>query len=158
MRFYAKSGDFAQGVDKYEVLYSATTVSPSAFTALSEVVTTGNTWELHEVTLPANARYFAIRCVSDDGFVLMVDDLEFIEIPPKGGVLLDTNALTVEAFPLYHRVPCVGFIFREKEKLRHINGEMVKFYDVPVRLIPDIKAGADLVLPDGRIIDNSIME
>lgn len=84
-------------------------------------------------------------------------DLEFIEIPPKGGVLLDTNALTVEAFPLYHRVPCVGFIFREKEKLRHINGEMVKFYDVPVRLIPDIKAGADLVLPDGRIIDNSIL-
>ena len=79
VRFYAKSGDFAQGVDKYEVLYSATTISPSAFTALSEVVTTGNTWELHEVSLPANAKYFAIHCVSDDGFVLMVDDLEFIE-------------------------------------------------------------------------------
>ncbi len=82
-------------------------------------------------------------------------DLEFIEIPPKGGLLFETSALTVEAFPLYHRVPCVGFIFREKEKPRHINGEMVKFFEVPVRLIPDIKAGADLVLPDGRVIENS---
>ena len=80
--------------------------------------------------------------------------LEFIEIDPKGGLLLETNALTVEAFPLYHRVPCVGFIFREKEKLRHLKGDMVKFYDIPVRLIPDIKAGADLELPDGRIIPN----
>lgn len=83
--------------------------------------------------------------------------LEFIEIDPKGGLLLETNSLTVEAFPLYHRVPCVGFIFREKDKPRHINGEMVKFYEVPVRLIPDIKAGADLELPDGRIIPNEYL-
>jgi len=78
VRFYAKSGDFAQGVDKYEVLYSTSTTNPESFTPISEVVTTGKVWELHEFTLPANARYFAIHCVSDDGFVLMVDDLEFI--------------------------------------------------------------------------------
>ena len=84
-------------------------------------------------------------------------DVEFVEINPKGGLLLETNALTVEAFPLYHRVPCVGFIFREKKKPRHINGEMVKFYDVPVRLIQDLKDGADLVLPDGRVVPNSVL-
>ncbi|MBD5191334.1 MAG: ribonuclease Z [Bacteroidales bacterium] len=81
--------------------------------------------------------------------------LEFVEIPPKGGVLLETHALTVEAFPLYHRIPTSGFIFREKPKARHIKGDMVKFFNVPVRDIPAIKEGADLVLEDGRVIENS---
>lgn len=81
--------------------------------------------------------------------------LEFVEIPPQGGVLLETHALTVEAFPLYHRIPASGFIFREKPKARHLKGDMVKFFNVPVRDIPAIKEGADLVLEDGRVIENS---
>ncbi|MDE6266960.1 MAG: ribonuclease Z [Muribaculaceae bacterium] len=81
--------------------------------------------------------------------------LEFVEIPPQGGVLLETHALTVEAFPLYHRIPASGFIFREKPKGRHIKGDMVKFYNVPVRDIPSLREGADLVLDDGRVIENS---
>lgn len=81
-------------------------------------------------------------------------NLEFVEIDPKGGVLLDTKSMTVESFPLYHRVPCNGFIFREKEKPRHLIPDMVKFHNIPVRLLPDIKAGADLVLPDGTVIPN----
>lgn len=82
-------------------------------------------------------------------------DLEFVEIPPRGGVLLDTHALTVEAFPLYHRIPASGFIFREKPKLRHLKGDMLKFFNVPVRDLQSIKEGADLVLDDGRVIENS---
>ena len=77
--------------------------------------------------------------------------------PAVGGVLLDTHALTVTAFPLYHRVPCCGFRFDEKPKLRHIKGDMVKFHNVPVYRLADIKAGADFVAADGRIIPNSAL-
>lgn len=80
--------------------------------------------------------------------------LEFVEIPQEGGVLLETHAITVEAFPLYHRIPTCGFIFREKPKARHIKPDMIKFYNVSVRDIPAIKEGADLVLEDGRTIPN----
>lgn len=73
----------------------------------------------------------------------------------KTQMLFENNSLTVTAFPLYHRVPCSGFIFQEKPKMRHIRGEMVKFYNIPVRCIHDIKNGADYVTPEGQVIENS---
>lgn len=81
-------------------------------------------------------------------------DLRFNIIKPEHAVIYEDKSLTVETFPLYHRVPCVGYIFREKPKLRHINREMVDFYKVPVAMMHSIKEGADFVLPDGTIIAN----
>lgn len=81
-------------------------------------------------------------------------DIAYDPIEGQGGVVLDTPSLTVEAFPLYHRVPCYGYIFREKPKPRHLRGDMVKFYDIPVSRLHGIKEGADYVCPDGTIIDN----
>lgn len=76
-------------------------------------------------------------------------------ITPSKAVILDDHAITVETFPLYHRVPAVGFIFREKAKLRHLRGDMVRFFDIPVSQLAAIKAGADYVTPDGRVIENA---
>lgn len=82
-------------------------------------------------------------------------NLEFDIIrPDETRVLLDDHALTVTAFPLYHRVPCVGFRFDEKPKLRHLRGDMAKFLQIPVRQLADIKAGADFVRADGTVIPN----
>ena len=81
--------------------------------------------------------------------------LEFnILDPSKRQVALETNALTVEAFPLRHRVPCMGFLFREKEKTRHLRGDMAKFYQIPVSQLKAIKDGADYVTPEGTIVAN----
>lgn len=77
------------------------------------------------------------------------------EVDPAGGVVLDTDALTVEAFPLYHRVRCVGYIFREKPRPRPLRADMLEFFGVPVRERAAIKAGADFVTPDGRVIENA---
>ena len=74
-----------------------------------------------------------------------------------GGVVLDDKSLTVTAFPLYHRVPCCGFRFDEKPKLRHLRGDMIKFHNIPVYRLAEIKAGADYVTPDGRIITNETL-
>lgn len=103
VRFYAKSGDVMQGSDKYQVLYSSTDNQPSSFVALTDVISTGAEWEMAEVELPADARYFAIRCVSEDGFILMIDDLEFIAKAPEGiyrhvGYRLYRNGAAIQDF------------------------------------------------------------
>lgn len=81
-------------------------------------------------------------------------ELKFNIIRPENAIIYEDKSLTVETFPLYHRVPCVGYIFREKPKLRHINREMVDFYRVPVSMLHSIKEGADYELPDGTTIAN----
>ena len=67
-------------------------------------------------------------------------DIKFNIIKPHHELILETNAITVETFPLYHRVPCVGFLFKEKPKLRHLKGDMIKFYTalrkVKITLLP----------------------
>lgn len=82
-------------------------------------------------------------------------DIVYDEIEPARAVIVDDKAFTVETFPLYHKVPAVGFLFREKVKPRHINGEMVRFFNVPVSQMQAIRAGADFVTDDGRVIANA---
>lgn len=81
-------------------------------------------------------------------------DLRFNVINPEGGIICDDRAVTVEAFPLYHRVPCVGYIVREKPGLRHLRGDMVQFLNIPVSQLRAIKEGADYTTPDGRHFAN----
>ena len=83
--------------------------------------------------------------------------IEWDIIEPKSYNLLDTDSLTVDTFPLAHKMPTNGFIFREKPKLRHIIGDMVEFHKVPPIERNAIKAGADFVTPDGRVIPNNVL-
>ena len=71
--------------------------------------------------------------------------------------VLDLPGLTVESFPLRHRVPAVGFIFREKPKPLHLRGDMVKFHNVPVSQMKAIKEGADFINEDGKTIPNAML-
>lgn len=91
-----------------------------------------------------------------DTFCQRVDlDLRFNVISPEGGeTVLDEAGFTVSTFKLYHRVPCVGFLVREKPKLRHINGEMARFHGVPTYAMQALREGADWEAPDGRVIPN----
>ncbi len=81
-------------------------------------------------------------------------DIVYDIIEPERAVIYEDQGLIVETFPLYHRVDCVGFKFTEKPKLRHLRGDMVAFYNIPVSQLPLIKAGADYVTPDGTVIAN----
>lgn len=75
----------------------------------------------------------------------------------KGGIVLDDKSLTVNAFPLSHRVPCCGFLFQEKPKPRHIKGDMVKFHNIPHYRMTDLQAGADYVTPEGVVLPNAML-
>lgn len=84
-------------------------------------------------------------------------NLEFNVIQPEDAVILDTPSLTVRTVRLNHRVPCVGFIFEENPKLRHIRSEMTDFHHVPVAQMRAIKEGADFVKPDGTVVPNAVL-
>lgn len=81
-------------------------------------------------------------------------DLRFEPLPSRG-VVYEDDGLLIETFPLYHRVPCNGFIFREKPSLLNLRGDMVRFYQIPVRQLHAIKCGEDYVKDDGTVVPNS---
>ncbi|MCM1153113.1 MAG: ribonuclease Z [Muribaculum sp.] len=74
--------------------------------------------------------------------------------PHKEQVALETDKLIVRTVPLSHRVNCVGYVFEEKPKERHLRKDMLDFHHIPVSLYKDIKRGADLVKDDGTVIPN----
>jgi len=67
-------------------------------------------------------------------------------------VVYEDRSLTVETIPLEHRLPCAGYLFREKPLLPHIRPEKIACYDIPTSQIMNIKAGQDFTLPDGTVI------
>ena len=83
--------------------------------------------------------------------------VDYNVIEPAEGIILDTPSLTVRTIPLQHRVPTVGFVFEEKEKLRHIRREMIDFHQIPNFRIRAIKEGEDFIKPDGTIVPNEIL-
>ncbi len=63
----------------------------------------------------------------------------------KSEIILDTNDLTVETIVLNHRIPCTGFIFREKERLRKINKELTEDLKIPQQYYDLLKKGIDFI-------------
>ena len=70
-------------------------------------------------------------------------------------VVYEDNSLTVQTIPLEHRVPCCGYLFREKPTLPHIRRDMIDYLGIPVSQINNIKLGADWVCEDGTVVSNS---
>lgn len=69
-------------------------------------------------------------------------------------VIYEDRSLTVESIPLEHRMPCCGYLFREKPSMPHIRRDMIDFYQIPTSQINNIKAGADWTTPDGEVVKN----
>lgn len=70
-------------------------------------------------------------------------------------VVYEDRSLTIETIPLEHRVPCCGYLFREKPTYPHIKRDMIDFYEIPISQINNIKAGGDWVTADGEVVPNS---
>ncbi|MBW6501189.1 MAG: ribonuclease Z [Bacteroidales bacterium] len=84
-------------------------------------------------------------------------DYEIIFTPLSGKdpvKILDNKFITVQSFPLKHRVPSFGFLFREKPGERNMIKDRIIEYKIPVSRIPAIKKGEDFLLEDGTIIKN----
>ena len=84
LSFYAKTGMGSPYVpESFEVWASSTTTDIDAFVKLGDTYDIDNVsgWQEIKVTLPEGSRHFAIRCVSQAKFALLIDDITYI---PEG--------------------------------------------------------------------------
>ncbi len=78
--FAASSFNVGEGYSYYEsfeVLYSTTGTEMSDFITLETKKDIPTHWEVYSFDLPEGARYFAIRCISEDKYIFMVDDVTY---------------------------------------------------------------------------------
>jgi ribonuclease Z len=71
--------------------------------------------------------------------------------PNKKYQLFENDGLTVETIPLFHKLPCAGFLFREKPKQRRIDKErLVK--GMLLQHIVALKTGLDVFDDQGKLL------
>ncbi len=71
------------------------------------------------------------------------------------GIIHDGKKIAVESFHVNHRIDCWGFIFREKKKLRSIDPDRVRSYEIPASYYEALQNGADYTTKKGTIIPNT---
>lgn len=72
----------------------------------------------------------------------------------REAVIYEDRSLTVTTIPLEHRVPCCGFLFREKPTMPHIRRDMIDFLQIPSTRIAAIKAGEGWTTEEGDFYPN----
>ena len=75
--FKMRSLDTQYGKETFEVLTSSKTAAPADFTDKAGSYEVDAEWTDFEVTLPADARYFAIRHTSGNVWMMMLDDITY---------------------------------------------------------------------------------
>ncbi len=82
--------------------------------------------------------------------------IDIVEVDHSGETqLIDNKGITVNSFPLKHRVPCVGYVFKEKLMERAMIAEKITALNIPFTDIKAIKQGADFVNTEGVIFPNA---
>lgn len=78
--------------------------------------------------------------------------IEFFAIKTdKSEIIYETNDFSVESIILNHRIPCTGFIFRQKQKMRRVIKEKLLEFDIPTQYVPLIKKGIDFTDKNGIV-------
>ncbi len=106
---------------------------------------------------PANYNNILRSHLSDFDINLSFE-IQFTPLEGKDPVqILDDKYLTVTSFPLMHRVPTFGFLFREKRGLLNIRKDLIDLYKIPHVRIPAIKNGEDFITREGEVIKNELL-
>lgn len=111
----------------------------------------GRTADLH-IHAPKQLKTFTdliskIYC-QDIGYEILFHEVDTTEHK----IIFEDRSLEVWSLPLQHRIPCCGFLFREKPSLPHIRRELIDAYEIPLSQINNIKAGASWTTEDGQTI------
>jgi ribonuclease Z len=72
-------------------------------------------------------------------------------------VIVINDDVTIETIPLDHRIPCNGFLFREKKRLRKLLKDELERIGVPIELYTSLKKGADYTDPKGKLYKNDTL-
>lgn len=81
--------------------------------------------------------------------------LHFHELESNESQLIfEDDKVTVKTIPLRHRIYTNGFLFEEKIDKRKLNLDAAKNFEIDSCYYQNIKNGKDIVLDDGRFIEN----
>lgn len=69
-------------------------------------------------------------------------------------VIFEDEKVLVKTIPLKHRIYTNGFLFQEKVGKRKLNLDAVQNYEIDSCYYQNIKNGKDIILDDGRVIEN----
>ena len=124
--FYARSYKTGSNFnpERIRVGYSTTGKRPSDFTYVNDgpYVELPSEWTLVKYTIPKDAKYVTINCVSDDAFMLLIDD-----------IFIGTNKVrpaSVKAARAAAKNPVVGFnVYRDGKKITTKPVDAVNFTD-----------------------------
>lgn len=72
----------------------------------------------------------------------------------KAALILDSPKFSVECFSTKHRIPCWGFIVREKKLPRKVDKEKAIEFMIPASFYNSLKEGLDYHTKDGSVIVN----
>lgn len=89
--FFARSYN-SRYLESMEMLYSTTDTNTASFRLVKSIPSVNSAWTLYTFDLPEGARYFAIRCTSDDKAMLFIDDVTFC---PYVETALDLNGYNI---------------------------------------------------------------
>jgi ribonuclease Z len=82
-------------------------------------------------------------------------DLHFHELESKESeVIYEDEKVTIKTIPLKHRIYTNGFLFHEKVDKRKLNVDAVQSFKIDKCYYQNIKNGKDILLEDGRLIEN----
>jgi len=70
-------------------------------------------------------------------------------------LVYEDSKLQVHSLKLLHRKETYGYVFREKPYLLNIDKKLIEKYALGIEDIKNIKQGMDLVLDDGKVVQNS---
>ncbi len=83
----------------------------------------------------------------------MYINYQIIFVPAEPGIILDTEEYTVEALPLMHTKPCMGYILKEKDRPGEFSVENAKALGIPCGpMWGRLQKGFDVTLEDGTVI------
>jgi ribonuclease Z len=75
----------------------------------------------------------------------------------QSSTIFENEKLIVNTVILKHKIPCTGFVFKEKPKPRRINPKAIEKYKVPKYAINKLKSGIDFESSAGEIIKNNLL-
>lgn len=111
----------------------------------------GRTAPLH-IYGPAALRPF-IQCTLANYCQGLEYEVEFHAVDTtQHTCIYEDRSFAVWTLPLNHRVPCCGYLLKEKPTQDHIIREKIDFYQIPTWALNNIKAGAGWTLEDGTVI------
>lgn len=109
----------------------------------------GRTKELHVYANAALHEIIKLQLAASETSLLY--PLIFHELPEnKSAILYDDDKIGVNCFPLLHRVPTHGFVFRQKFTERNIIKEKIAELEIPLEELSAIKKGAGFTDKKGR--------